>query len=100
MPRLSTQSTVARQCLLVAKPLILEVPLAIDASIATRCEIGLSPGTGASPLIDPRPLILIDLDITTSGMLHNDAPCDYLTCQTARFDLTEKVEEERHPAGR
>jgi hypothetical protein len=34
-------------------------------------------------------LILIDLDIATSGMLHNDAPCDYLTCQIAHFIYTE-----------
>jgi hypothetical protein len=40
----------------------------------------LSPGRDRVPLIDALPLILIDLDIATSSMLHNDAPCDYLAC--------------------
>src|SRR5215208_2012886 len=85
-PSRSRQASVAPQSALVANPLMRETPLATEAIIATRCEIDLSPGTGASPLIEPGPLILIDLDITTSGMLHNDAPCDYLTCQTARYN--------------
>jgi len=40
----------------------------------------LSPGTLSEPLILAGPLILIDLDIATSRMLHNDAPCDHLAC--------------------
>jgi hypothetical protein len=38
----------------------------------------LSPGTEIFPLIAADPLISIVLDIVTSAMLHNVAPCDYL----------------------
>lgn len=46
----------------------------------------LSPGTLSEPLILAGPLILIDLDIATSRMLHNDAPCDHLACYIALFE--------------
>ena len=32
------------------------------------------------PFMHADPLILIDLDIATCRMLHNDAPCDHLAC--------------------
>lgn len=68
------QSRVARQSALDAKPVIVDDPLAIEASIATRWEMDLSPGTDDEPLMRADPLILIDLDIATGRMLHNDAP--------------------------
>jgi serine/threonine-protein kinase RsbW len=74
------------QSTLEAIPLTLDGPLAIEASIAIRCEIDLSPGTASEPLTAAGPLILIDLDIATLRMLHNDAPCDHLACYNARFD--------------
>src|SRR5581483_1312261 len=49
----------------------------MPASMATRCEIDLSPGKVTSPRIAPLPLIPIVLDMVSSAMLHNDAPCDY-----------------------
>ena len=72
------QSIVDQQSALEAKPVMVEVPSAIDEIIATRCEIDLSPGTRVTPATLEGPLILIDLDIGTCGMLHNDALCDYL----------------------
>ena len=76
-------------------------PSATEASIATRCEIDLSPGTRNDPRMAAGPLILIDLDIATLRMLHNDAPCDHLACHVARFDQgLVKVRMERHPASR
>jgi hypothetical protein len=68
------QSSVALQSALEAIPVTLEVPLAIEASIAIRWEIDLSPGTESDPSTRAGPLILIDLDIATFRMLHNDAP--------------------------
>ena len=66
--------------------MILDEPLAIEASMRTRCEMDLSPGTLSEPLILAGPLILIDLDIATSRMLHNDALCDHLACYIALFE--------------
>lgn len=57
--------------------MILDRPLATEASITIRCEMDLSPGTFSEPLTRVGPLILNDLDIATSRMLHNDAPCDH-----------------------
>ena len=62
-------------------------PLAIEASSATRWEIDLSPGTLNEPLMRAGPLILIDLDIATCRMLHNDAPCDHLACHVRGSSL-------------
>src|SRR5262249_7070551 len=78
MPRRSMHPIVDQQSALVAKPVMVDGPSAIDEIIATRCEIDLSPGTGAMPATLEGPLILIDLDIGTCGMLHKDALCDYL----------------------
>jgi hypothetical protein len=75
--------TVERQSALVANPWISEVPEATEASIATRCEIDLSPGTEMIPLTRDWPLTLIDLDIATTGMLHNVAHCDHLDYELA-----------------
>ena len=72
----------ALQSALEAIPEIVDGPLAIEASIAIRCEIDLSPGTASEPLTDAGPLILIDLDIATLRMLHNDAPYDHLAVVT------------------
>jgi hypothetical protein len=80
------QSRVAWQSALEAKPEIVEGPFAIEASIATRCEIDLSPGTDDVPFMRADPLILIDLDIATCRMLHNDAPSDHLACYVRLFD--------------
>jgi serine/threonine-protein kinase RsbW len=80
------QSSVVLQSTLEAIPSTLDGPLAIEASIAIRCEIDLSPGTASEPVTAAGPLILIDLDIATLRMLHNDAPCDHLACYNARFD--------------
>jgi hypothetical protein len=74
IPSLRMQSTVAWQSALDANPLIVDGPLAIEASIATRWEMDLSPGTDVEPFMRADPLILIDLDIATCRMLHNDAP--------------------------
>ena len=74
IPSLRMQFKVEWQSALEAKPEIVDVPFAIDASIATRCEMDLSPGTVDVPFIRADPLILIDLDIATCRMLHNDAP--------------------------
>jgi|SRR5215212_4880268 len=78
IPSWRTQSTVAQQSALLAKPSTRDVPRATEASIATLCEIDLSPGTFIEPFIGPCLLIRIVLDIATSGMLHNVTPCDYL----------------------
>ena len=86
IPSLRMQSRVAWQSALEANPSTVEGPLAIEASIAIRCEIDLSPGSFNEPLARAGPLILMDLDITTGRMLHNDAPCDHLACHVARFD--------------
>jgi hypothetical protein len=91
IPRDFIQLTVERQSLLVAKPRIWELPEATEASIATRCEIDLSPGTEMIPATGDRPLILIDLDIATTGMLHNVAHCDHLVYELApRFNAFRK----------
>jgi hypothetical protein len=45
----------------------------------------LSPGITASPVRAAGPLIANNLDMATSGMLHNDAPCDYLERYIARL---------------
>jgi hypothetical protein len=68
------QSRVDLQSALEANPVTVEGPLATDASITIRCEIDLSPGTESDPSMREGPLILIDLDIATFRMLHNDAP--------------------------
>jgi hypothetical protein len=65
---------VAWQSALDANPVMVDGPLAIEASIATRWEMDLSPGTVDEPFMRADPLILIDLDIATCRMLHNDAP--------------------------
>jgi hypothetical protein len=72
------QSSVDWQSALDAKARMVDIPSAIEASSAARCEIDLSPGMTASPMRAAGPLIANNLDMATSGMLHNDAPCDYL----------------------
>src|SRR6185437_14940794 len=78
IPSFRMQSRVEWQSTLEAKPVMVVGPSEIEASIATRCEIDLSPGTRNDPRMAAGPLILIDLDIATLRMLHNDAPCDHL----------------------
>src|SRR6185436_15923483 len=80
-PSLRTQSRVDWQSALDPNPVTEETPPATDASMATRCEIDLSPGTLILPRTVHGPLILsdfADLDMATSAMLHNDAPCHHL----------------------
>jgi hypothetical protein len=80
-PSRRTQSRVDWQSTLDPNPVIEDSPSAIEASMATRCEIDLSPGTRIAPRTARGPLILsdfADLDIATSAMLHNDAPCHHL----------------------
>jgi hypothetical protein len=79
------QSSVDWQSALEANPRMVEGPSAIEASSATRCDIDLSPGITASPVRAAGPLIANNLDMATSGMLHNDAPCDYLERYIARL---------------
>src|SRR5215510_15342408 len=100
IPSLRTQSSVARQSALEANPVTLDVPFAIEASIAIRCEIDLSPGTESEPLTRVGPLILTDLDIATSRMLHNDAPCDHLACYCAVRPRADKVRSKGIPRSR
>src|SRR5947199_10584772 len=68
----------------------------MPASMARRCEIDLSPGNLTSPRILPLPLIPIVLDIASSALLHNDAPCDY-PAQTFMRDPLQASGLERRP---